>query len=132
MRFMILVKADSDSEAGVFPGKELVTEMGKLNDEMVKAGVLLAADGLQASSKGVRINFSGGRRTVTDGPFAEAKELVAGYSVIQVGSKEEAVEWASRMPFTDADIEIRQLFDESDYPPELFAPEDAAHGQAPR
>jgi hypothetical protein len=111
MRFMVLVKADQDSEAGVFPSKELVAEMGKYNEELVKAGVLLAAEGLHASSKGARVAFSGDKRTVTDGPFTEAKELITGFWLIQVKSKEEAIEWASRVPFADGGVEIRQVFE---------------------
>ena len=132
MRFMMLVKASQDSEAGVLPSRELVAEMGKYNEELVKAGVLLTADGLQASSKGARIKFSKGQRTVTDGPFTEAKELIAGFWLIQVGSKEEAIEWASRIPLEDGEVEIRQVFEASDFPPEVLAPEEAAREQALR
>jgi hypothetical protein len=133
MRFMMLVKADKNSEAGVLPSKELVAAMGKFNDEMVKAGVLLAAEGLHASSKGARISFSGGKRIVTDGPFPETKELIAGFWLIQVKSKAEAIEWASRVPFADGEtIEVRQVFEASDFPPEIFPPEDAAREQALR
>jgi hypothetical protein len=132
MRFMMLVKANKDSEAGVLPSKELVAAMGKYNEELVKAGVLLAGEGLHASSKGARISFSGGKRTVTDGPFAETKELIAGFWLIQVKSKEEAIEWASRVPFMDGEIEIRQVFETSDFPPEILPPEDAAREQALR
>src|SRR5438105_6209274 len=99
MRFMVLVKASKDSEAGVMPDTKLLVAMGKYNEELVKAGVLLAGEGLHPSSKGVRITFSGGKRTITDGPFAETKELIAGFWMIQVKSKEEAIEWASRVPF---------------------------------
>ncbi len=123
MRFMVLVKADKDSEAGVLPNKELVAAMGKYNEELVRSGVLLAAEGLHASSKGARIKFSGDKRTVTDGPFTEAKELVAGFWLIQVKSKEEAIEWASRVPFADGEVEIRQVFEASDFPPEILPPE---------
>jgi hypothetical protein len=125
MRFMMMVKADKNSEAGVLPSKELVTAMDMFNEEMVKAGVMLAAEGLHPSSKGARITFSGGgKRTVTDGPFTEAKELIAGFWLIQVKSKEEAIEWASRCPDPlgpgeTAQIEIRQVFDMSDFPAEL-------------
>jgi hypothetical protein len=132
MRFMMLVKASQDSEAGVLPSRELVAKMGKYNEELVKAGVLLTADGLQASSKGARIKFSKGQRTVTDGPFTEAKELIAGFWLIQVGSKEEAIEWASRIPLEDGEVEIRQVFEASDFPPEVLAPEEAAREQALR
>jgi hypothetical protein len=131
MRFMMLVKANKDSEAGVLPSKELVAAMGKFNEEMVKAGVLLAAEGLHPSSKGTRISFSGGKRTVTDGPFPETKELIAGFWLIQVKSKAEAIEWASRVPFADDEvIEVRQVFEASDFPPEILPPEDAAREQA--
>jgi hypothetical protein len=132
MRFMVLVKADQDSEAGVLPSKELVAEMGKYNEELVKAGVLLASEGLHASSKGARVAFSGDKRTVTDGPFTEAKELIAGFWLIQVKSKEEAIEWASRVPFADGEIEIRQVLEASDFPPEILSPEDATREQALR
>jgi hypothetical protein len=133
MRFMMLVKANKDSEAGVLPSKELVAAMGKFNEEMMKAGVLLAGEGLHASSKGARIRFSGGKRTVTNGPFPETKELLAGFWMIQVKSREEAMEWASRVPFTDGEeIEIRQVFEASDFPPEILPPEDAAREQALR
>src|SRR3979411_943468 len=134
MRFMIMVKATKDSEAGVMPDEKLLTEMGKFNEEMVKAGVMLAGEGLQPSSKGARVKFSGGKRTVTDGPFAEAKELVAGYWLIQVKSKEEAIEWVKRCPDpmgkgVEAEIEIRQVYEASDFPPEIFPAEEAAREQ---
>jgi len=133
MRFMILVKADKNSEAGVLPSKELLAAMGKFNEEMAQAGVLLAAEGLHATSKGARIKFSGAKRIVTDGPFAETKELLAGFWLIQVKSKAEAIEWASRVPFTDGEeIELRQVFEASDFPPEISPPEDAAREQALR
>jgi hypothetical protein len=123
MRFMVLVKADKSSEAGVLPDEKLLTEMGKYNEELVKAGVLLAAEGLQPSSKGARVKFSGGKRTVTDGPFAETKELIAGFWLIQVKSKEEAIEWVKRcpnpFPGTEAEIEIRQVFEADDFGPAL-------------
>ena len=133
MRFMVLVKADKDSEAGVLPSKELLAAIGQLNEEMAKAGVLLAAEGLQASSKGARVSFSGQKRIVTDGPFAETKELIAGFWMIQVTSKEEAIEWVKRVPFADGEvIEVRQVFEASDFPSEIFPPEDAAREQALR
>lgn len=122
MRFMMIVKADNASEAGVLPDQKLLAEMGKFNEEMVKAGVMLAGEGLQASSKGARVTFSGGKRTITDGPFTETKELVAGFWLIEVKSKEEAIEWAKRVPFVDGQIEIRQVFEASDFGPE-FTPE---------
>ena len=128
MRFMILLKADRNSEAGVLPSRELVAAMGKYNEEMAKAGVLLAAEGLQASSKGARVRFSGGKRTVTDGPFVETTSLVAGFWMIQVKSKQEAIEWVKRCPEPhaggEAEIEIRQVFEASDFPPEIFPPEE--------
>jgi hypothetical protein len=118
MRFMMLVKANKDSEAGVLPDQKILAEMGKYNDELVKAGVMLAGEGLQASSKGARVTFSGGKPKVTDGPFTETKELIAGYWMIQVRSKEEAIEWAKRVPFQEGQIEIRQVFELSDFPGE--------------
>jgi len=132
MRFMMIVKASKDSEAGILPSKELLATMGKFNEEMVKAGVMLAGEGLQASSKGARIKYSGAKRTVTDGPFAETKELVAGFWLIQVKSKQEAIEWASRAPFQEGEVEIRQVFESEDFPAEIFPPEDAAREQALR
>ncbi len=120
MRFMILVKADKSSEAGVLPDEKLLTDMGKFNEELVKAGVMLAGEGLQPSSKGARVRFSGGNRTVIDGPFAEAKELIAGFWLWQVKSKEEAIEWVKRAPFGEgAEIEIRQVFEAEDFGPVL-------------
>ena len=127
MRFMMLVKASKDSEAGALPSKELLAAMGQFNEEMAKAGVLLAGEGLQASSKGARITFSGSKRSVTDGPFAETKELLAGFWMIQVKSKAEAIAWASRVPFADGEVvEVRQVFEASDFPAEVFPPENAA------
>jgi len=126
MRFMVLVKASQDSEAGVLPGKELLAAMGRFNEEMARAGVLLAGEGLQASSKGARIRFTGATPIVTDGPFAETKELLAGFWMLQVQSKAEAVEWISRAPFAGGEeVEIRQVFEASEFPPEIFPPEDA-------
>jgi hypothetical protein len=130
MRFMVFVKANKDSEAGVLPTKELLTEMGKFNQELIKAGVMLAGDGLQASSKGARVRFSGDKRTVIDGPFAETKELVAGYWIWKVNSKAEAIEWLKRAPFRDGEVEIRQVFEAEDFgealSPELRVAEQAA------
>ena len=118
MRFMILVKANKDSEAGVLPDEKILTAMGKFNQQLEKAGVLLAGEGLQASSKGARVKFSGGKRTVTDGPFTETKELVAGFWVWQVKSKEEAIEWLKRAPFGGGtEVEIRQVFEAADFAP---------------
>jgi hypothetical protein len=120
---MILVKASADSEAGVMPSEELLTAMGNFNEELAKAGILVEADGLHPSSKGARVRFSGEKRTVTDGPFIETKELVAGYWIWDVKSKEEAIEWVKRCPNptpgTDSDIEIRQIFSAEDFGPEL-------------
>ncbi len=115
MRFMIIVKADKNSEAGVLPSKELLTEMGKFNEDLAKAGVLLAAEGLHASSKGARVRFAGKKRTVTDGPFAETKELVAGFWLWQVKSKAEAIDWLKRAPFDGTEVEIRQVFEAEDF-----------------
>ncbi|MEI8014931.1 MAG: YciI family protein [Nitrospira sp.] len=126
MRFMIIVKATKDSEAGVMPSQQLLTEMGKFNEELVKAGVTLAGEGLQPSSKGTRVRFSGSKRTVIDGPFAETKELIAGYWLWQAKSKEEAIEWVKRcpdpMPGEDSEIGIRQVFEAEDFGSE-FTPE---------
>jgi hypothetical protein len=122
MRFMVMVKANEDSEAGVLPSQELLAEMGQYNEELVKAGVLLAAEGLQASSKGARVRFSGKQRTVIDGPFSETKELIAGFWLIQVKSKEEAIEWVKRCPNPmegESEIEIRQVFEAPDFGEEL-------------
>jgi hypothetical protein len=127
MRFMMIVKANKDSEAGVLPAKELIDAMGKFNEEMVQAGVMLAGDGLQASSKGARVKFSQGKRTVVDGPFAETKELIAGFWMIQVKSKEEAIEWAKRCPSPhaggEAEIEVRQVFETADFDPQVAGSE---------
>jgi hypothetical protein len=115
MRFMLMVKADAESEAGKLPDEQMLAEMAKFNEEMVKAGVMLAGEGLQASSKGARVTFSGGKPNVTDGPFTETKELVAGFWLIQAKSKAEAIEWAKRVPFVDGQIEIRQVFELEDF-----------------
>ena len=133
MRFMMLVKASQDSEAGVMPNKGLVAEMGELNEAMAKAGVLLAGEGLHPSSKGVRVTYTGRKRLVTDGPFAETKELLAGFWMIQVASRAEALEWASRIPFTDGEVvEVRQVFETSDFPADILPPEAAAREEALR
>ncbi len=116
MRFMVMVKATKDSEAGVLPDEKVLVEMGKFNEELVKAGALLAAEGLQASSKGARVRYANGKTKVTDGPFAEAKELVAGFWLIQTKSMDEAVEWARRVPFQEGEVEIRPLFELTDFP----------------
>jgi hypothetical protein len=112
----MLVKADKSSEAGVLPDEKILSEMGKYNEQLIKAGALLGGEGLQPSSKGTRITFSGTKRTVTDGPFTEAKELIAGFWLIQVKSKQEAIDWAKRAPFEDGEIEIRQVFELEDFP----------------
>jgi hypothetical protein len=122
MRFMMIVKASKDSEAGKMPSEELLTAMGKYNEELMKAGVLVDLSGLQASSKGARVRISGNKRTVIDGPFAETKELIAGYWIIQVKSKAEAIEWAKRVPAPhgegeESEIEIRQIFELDDFAP---------------
>ena len=122
MRFMIIVKASKDSEAGKMPSEELLAAMGKYNEELVKAGIMLAGEGLQPSSKGARVRFSGERRTVIDGPFAETKELIAGFWLWQVKSKQEAIDWIKRSPLRDAEVEIRQVFEAEDFGAE-FTPE---------
>jgi hypothetical protein len=134
---MVIVKASKDSEAGKMPSQQLLTEMGKFNEELVKADVLLAAEGLQPSSKGARVRFSGGKRTVIDGPFAETKELIAGFWIWQVKSKEEAIEWLKRCPNPhneDGEIEIRQVFEAEDFgaefTPELRAQEERVRAQS--
>jgi hypothetical protein len=133
MRFMMLVKANQDSEAGVMPNKGLVAEMGELNEAMAKAGVLLAGEGLHPSSKGARVTYTGRKRLVTDGPFAETKELLAGFWMIEVASRAEALEWASRIPFTDGEVvEVRQVFEASEFPADVLPPEAAAREEALR
>src|SRR5262245_18565119 len=132
MRFMVIVKASKSSEAGELPSKQLLADMGKFNEEMMQAGVLLAGEGLQPSSKGARLKFTAGKRpTVVDGPFAETKELVAGFWLIQAKSKEEVIEWMKRCPAPmgpgqDAELEMRQVFEGKDFPAEIFPPEAAA------
>jgi hypothetical protein len=116
---MVLVKADENSEAGVMPSTELLTEMGKFNEELVKAGVMQAGEGLHPSSKGKRVRFAGGKKTVIDGPFAETKELVAGFWLWKVASMDEAVEWLKRSPFQETEVEIRPLFEMEDFGAEL-------------
>ena len=127
MRFMVMVKASKDSEAGKMPGQELLTAMGKYNEELVKAGIMQAGEGLQPSSKGARVKFAGEKRIVTDGPFAETKELVAGFWIWKCKSKQEAIDWVKRcpnpMPGTEAEIEIRQIFEAEDFGAE-FTPEE--------
>jgi len=137
MRFMVLVKANKESEAGVMPDEKLLADMGTFNEELVKAGVMLEGEGLHPSSKGVRVRFSGSKRTVVDGPFAETKELVAGFWMWKVKSKEEAIEWVKRCPnphVGDSEIEIRQIFEAEDFgaefTPELRAQEERLRAQA--
>jgi len=126
MRFMVIVKASKDSEAGQLPDEKMLTEMGKFNQQLIDAGVMLAGEGLHPSSKGARVRFSGSSRTVIDGPFAETKELIAGFWIFRVKSKEEAIEWVKRapnpMPGTDSEIEIRQIFETEDFG-EVLTPE---------
>ena len=119
MRFMVIVKADEQSEAGVMPSEQMLADMGKYNEELVKAGILLAGEGLHPSSKGVRVRFSGDKRTVTDGPFAETKELIAGFWLLQVKSWDEVIEWVKRAPMGDTELEIRQIFEADDFGPAL-------------
>ena len=124
MRFMVIIKSDAKSEAGEMPSERLLTEMGKYNEELVKAGVMLAGEGLHPSSKGARVRFSGAKRTVSDGPFPETKELIAGFWLIQVKSKEEAIEWVKRIPNPDdaeTEVEIRQVFEAEDFGAEFTA-----------
>jgi hypothetical protein len=134
MRFMVLVKANKDSEAGMLPDEKLLAAMGKFNEELVKAGVMLAGEGLQPSSKGARVRFEGAKRTVIDGPFAETKELIAGFWLWQVSSKEEAIEWLKRAPFKEGEVEIRQVFEADDFgaefKPELRAQEERLRAQS--
>ena len=136
MRFMVIVKAGKNSEAGILSTKETketFAAMGKFNEELVKAGVMLAGEGLQPSSKGKRVRFSGKQRTVIDGPFAETKELIAGFWLWQVKSMEEAVEWLKRAPFDGgAEVEIRQVYEASDFPADVLPPEDVAREQGLR
>jgi hypothetical protein len=123
MKFMIVVKADKNSEAGLMPDEKLLTDMGKYNEELAKAGVMLAGEGLHPTSKGARVKFSGDKRTVTNGPFPESRDLIAGFWIWQVKSKDEAIEWVKRAPFGEgAEIEIRQVFEASDFD-EAFTPE---------
>jgi len=133
MRFMVIVKANKDSEVGVLPSTEILAEMGKFNEQLVKAGVMLAGEGLHASSKGVRVRFSGKQRTVIDGPFTESKELIAGFWLWQVKSRDEAIAWLKRAPFQEGEVEIRQVFEADDFganlTPELKAQEERLRKQ---
>ncbi|HEX6133767.1 MAG TPA: YciI family protein [Longimicrobiales bacterium] len=115
MRFMMIVKADASTEAGVLPTEQQLADMARYNEELAKAGVMLAGEGLQASSKGARVRYSGKHRTVIDGPFTESKELIAGFWLIRVDSRDEAIEWAKRVPFEDGEVEIRQVFELEDF-----------------
>ena len=127
MRFLVMVKANKDSEAGKLPDEKLIVAMGKLNDEMIKAGVLLSGEGLQPSSKGSRVTFSGAERSVVDGPFAETKELIGGFWILQAKSKAEVIEWVKRVPFDSGEeIEIRQISEAADFEPAIKTPEGAA------
>jgi hypothetical protein len=134
LRFMVIVKADKDSEAGKLPSQELLSEMMKYNEELVKAGIMLAGEGLHASSKGARVKFAGGKTTVIDGPFAETKELIAGYWMFQVKSKQEAIDWVKRAPMRETEVEIRQVFEPADFgdnlTPALKAKEEKLRAQA--
>jgi hypothetical protein len=134
MRFMIMVKATKDSEAGVMPSETLLAEMGKFNEELVKAGVMLAGEGLHPSSKGARVRFSGAKRSVIDGPFVETKELVAGFWILEVSSREEVLEWVRKAPFRDGEVEVRQIASAEDfgeaYTPELREQEDRLRATA--
>src|SRR5881398_1149786 len=133
LRFMVIVKANKESEAGVLPSTEILAEMTKFNEELVKAGVMLAGEGLHASSKGARVRFAGKQRTVIDGPFAETKELIAGFWLWQVKSKDEAIAWLKRAPFQEGEVEIRQVFEADDFgdnmTPELRAQEERLRKQ---
>ena len=134
MRFMVIVKANKRSEAGEMPSEQELTAMGHFNEKLVKAGIMLAGEGLHPTSKGTRIKFQGGKRTVTDGPFAETKELIGGFWILQVKSKEEVIEWIKRAPFTDEEVEIRQVFEVEDFgdalKPELAAQEEQLRRQS--
>ena len=130
VRFMLQVRANPDSEAGKMPGREIVAAMGKFNQEMMEAGVMLAGEGLHPSSKGARVLYGGGQLRVVDGPFGDPRELIAGFWIIQTGSKEEAIDWAKRAPFQEGVVEIRQIFEASDFPADILPPEEAAREQA--
>jgi hypothetical protein len=136
MKYMMIVKASKQSEAGEMPSRELIEAMGRFNEEMVKAGVMLAGEGLARSAEGVRVRFAGGKVSATDGPFAETKELIAGFWIIQVKSKEEAVQWALRCPpphgDQESEIELRRIFEVSDFPSDVMTPEEAAREDAMR
>lgn len=130
MRFMLQVRANRDSEAGVMPTRKQLAEMGAFNEEMIKAGIMLAADGLHSSAKGARVSFRGGRPSIAEPPFAPPEELIAGFWIIRVGSRQEAIDWACRVPFEDGVIEIRQIFEPEDFPADILPPEAAAREAA--
>src|SRR3954447_20591033 len=129
MRFMLQVRANRDSEAGKMPSRELIAAMGRFNEAMMQAGIMLAGEGVDPSSKGARVSLAGGKPSVAQGPFPDT-ELVSGFWIIQVGSKEEAIDWARRVPFEDGVIEIRQIFEAADFPADILPPEEAAREQA--
>lgn len=130
MRFMLQVRADAKTEAGILPSKDLMAAMGRFNQEMIDAGIMLAGDGLHPSSKGARVSFVGGVPTVVEPPFAQPRELIAGFWMIDVASREGAIDWARRVPFVEGEIEIRQVYEVTDFPPEVLPPDDAAREQA--
>jgi hypothetical protein len=130
MRFMLQVRADHNTEAGKLPSAELIAAMQKFNEAMIEAGIMLAADGLHPSSKGARVTFSPAGPSVGDGPFGDPKELIAGFWMIEVGSKQDAIDWTKRVPFTEGTIEIRQVFEPTDFPADILPPEAAAREQA--
>jgi len=137
MRFMMIIKSTKESEAGILPSRELVEAMNDYNEEMIDAGVMVAAEGLQPSSKGARVHFKGGKRTITDGPFPETKELIAGFWIIEVDSLEEAIDWARRVPDpmekgAEAQIEIRKVYELEDFPSEILTPEERAREETMR
>ena len=130
MRFMLQVRANRDTESGALPSAELVAAMGRFNEAMITAGVMLAADGLHPSAKGARVHFAGDERTVVEGPLADPDQLIAGFWIIEVGSKPEAIDWAKRIPFRDGVVEIRQVFEASDFPADILPPDAAAREQS--
>lgn len=130
MRFMLQVRANPDSEAGIMPSRDLVAAMGKFNQSMIDAGIMLAGEGLHPSSQGARIAYQGDKRTVIDGPFASPDELIAGFWIIDVRSKDEAINWARRAPFQGGVVEVRQVFEAADFPSEIMPPEEAEREQA--
>ncbi|MFI1969312.1 dehydrogenase [Streptomyces cinnamoneus] len=131
-RFMMIVKASEESEAGMMPTKQMIADMSRYNEELAGAGAMLAGDGLHPTSKGARVSYSGGTPVVTEGPFGNTRDLVAGYWIIQVGSMDEALEWARRIPFEEGEVEVRQVFEPSDFPADVLSPEDAAREESLR